>query len=148
MIDYVFKHFDDLSKEALYEVLQLRNEVFIVEQNCPYLDIDDKDQAATHLLALDNNKLVGYARLLFDKEKNAISFGRLITAKSHRGQSIGKCLMEHIMSYFQTHHAKTQVKISAQCYLKAFYAQFGFKEQGNPYDEDGLPHIQMIYNGQ
>lgn len=148
MIKTVWKPFDSLTPLELYQLIQLRIDVFIVEQTCLYQELDNKDQQANHLLLYENENLVGSARLLFDIEKNANSFGRLATARSVRGQGLGKAMMQEIMRYFQKHHPDDAIKISAQCYLKTFYQHFGFIPKGEPYKEDGLPHILMVHDGQ
>lgn len=140
-------HFSELSPLMLYQLLQLRITVFMIEQNCLYQELDDKDQDATHLLIYDNNRLVGYARLLYDKEKEAISFGRLVSAPSVRGKGFGKKLMDEIMSHFKEHYPKQRLVISAQCYLSDFYQRYGFIPKGESYLEDGLPHILMCHDG-
>lgn len=142
-----WKPFDTLTARELYAILSLRVDVFMLEQDCLYQELDGKDDVATHLLLTKDEKLLGYARVLFDKEKNALSFGRLVNQQSLRGQGIGKRLMSEIMRYFKAHHNHTPIVISAQCYLENFYRQYGFLPQGEPYLEDGLPHIQMKHTG-
>ncbi len=143
MINFTFKPFNALSLNELYDLLRLRCDVFVKEQNCAYQDLDNKDQKAIHLLAKSQDKIVGYARILFDEEKQSLSFGRLVSLASSRKQGLGKKLMAEIMRYFDMHHHGVAIKISAQCYLKHFYEQYGFVATGEPYDEDGLPHIEM-----
>lgn len=144
---FSWHRFDELSPKALYALLQLRIDVFMLEQDCLYQELDNKDLHATHLLVYDKEVLMGYARVLFDEEKNALSFGRLVTDKSARGKGVGKAIMDNIMNYFKAHHPDTPITISAQCYLIEFYQRFGFKAKGEEYKEDGLPHICMVHNG-
>lgn len=139
------KTFKEFSLEELYQVLQLRSEVFVVEQNCVYQDIDGKDQKALHILGFKNNDLIAYTRC-FDKGIyfNEASIGRVIVKENERkfnyGHEILKASIEVIESRFNT----TKIKISAQQYLTKFYESHGFKQTGEGYLEDGIPHIAMI----
>ncbi len=142
-----WKRFDALTPDELYALLQLRIDVFMIEQDCLYQELDGKDSESIHLLLSDNQQLLGYARVLFDSEKNALSFGRIVNRKNLRGQGLGKLMMEAIMSYLKEHHNHTPVVISAQCYLKSFYENYGFITEGDSYLEDGLPHIKMKHSG-
>lgn len=151
-INWMLKKFDDLSPHELYAILQLRNEVFAVEQNCVYPDLDNKDQPAYHLmgwskglLSENNDKLIAYSRIIPpDIVYPEPSIGRVATSVSARGGGIGKQLMmlsiEHIYRIF----GKRPVKIGAQLYLKNFYANFGFLLTGDVYLEDGIEHIEMV----
>ena len=145
MISWQCKTFSELTNEELYKILQLRIEVFIVEQNCSYQDCDNKDLKAYHFTAWDNNTLLAYTRLLPKgvSYPDVVSIGRVITAQSARGQNLGKQLMiksiENIYSLF----GKVPIKISAQLYLKRFYESFSFVQKGDAYLEDGIEHIAM-----
>lgn len=147
MLSIQTKTFKELSTEELYAILQLRSEVFVVEQDCVYQDIDYKDQKALHVLGLKKNKLVAYTRLFKPKDyfKEA-SIGRVVVAKKERhhkyGYEIMKASIEAIKNRFNEH----SIRISAQCYLKSFYANLGFNAVGEEYLEDGIPHVNMIYN--
>jgi ElaA protein len=146
MISWQCKFFSELTNLELYKILQLRNEVFIVEQNCVYQDCDDKDLKAYHLAAWDDEKLVAYTRL-FDKEifyPNAASIGRVLTSPSARGKNLGKELMLHSIGKIYELFGKIPIRISAQLYLKRFYESFDFIQQGEVYLEDGIEHIAMI----
>lgn len=134
-----------LSKKELYDVIQLRLEVFSVEQNCPYQDLDGQDLKAMHLLAYDDAKLVGYLRLFetYEKYFGQSSLGRVCTAKSHRKKSLGKQMMRLALEYSDEHFSKN-IQISAQQYLEKFYQNFGFVTLSGPYLEDGIAHIEMI----
>ncbi len=144
---FELKAFNDLDVLLLYKILQLRQQVFIVEQNCPYLDADDKDQEAFHLLLFDDNKsLVGYTRLLNKgiSYPNHSSIGRVLNAESTRGLGIGKKLMKESIIQIKKLYPKLPIKISAQCYLINFYQSIGFETIGSEYLEDDIPHISMI----
>lgn len=144
---FELKSFRELDNLMLYKLLQLRQEIFIVEQNCPYLDADDKDQEAFHLLLFDKNHiLVGYTRLLSKgvSYPNHSSIGRVLNAKSARGKGIGKKLMEESIKQIKILFPNDPIKISAQCYLMKFYKSLGFTPTGEEYLEDDIPHIAMI----
>lgn len=145
MITWQCKFFSELTNEELYKIIQLRIEVFIVEQNCNYQDCDDKDLKAYHLMGWDEGNLVAYTRLL---EKgisypDAASIGRVITARSARGQNLGKQLMLKSIEQAYILFGKVPIKISAQLYLKRFYESFSFVQKGGVYLEDGINHIAM-----
>lgn len=144
MIKTSILSFQELSSETLYEILALRSAVFIVEQQCFYQDLDYKDQNAQHLLVHENNKLIGYGRILPYNDENSMSFGRLVTALSHRRNGLGKQMMGLILNFLKNHHPKQTIKITAQHYLQNFYANYGFVVQGAPFDMDGLPHVLMV----
>ncbi|MEM9918490.1 MAG: GNAT family N-acetyltransferase [Bacteroidota bacterium] len=125
----------------------LRQEVFIIEQNCPYLDVDGKDQAAHHLMIRDEEGLlIAYTRLLPKgiSYESYSSIGRVVTAQSVRGSGIGKFLMQQSIQWIKQLYPEDQIKISAQCYLLRFYQSFGFQPMGEQYLEDDIPHIAMI----
>jgi ElaA protein len=141
----VVKSFNELSPTELYKILRLRNEVFVVEQNCPYQDADNKDLKCHHLMLLKNDELMAYARLVppglsFPQ----MSIGRVVTSPKARGTGAGRILMNTAIE--QCHHffGEGSIQIGAQAYLLKFYGSLGFKEIGEIYDEDGIPHIDMI----
>jgi ElaA protein len=138
------KPFSQLSTQELYDILKLRCEVFIIEQNCVYLDIDSKDQKAIHVLGYYNNELVAYSRLFDagDYFENA-SLGRVIVATKYRDRKWGNNLMIEAISAIKKHYNKTQITISAQLYLQKFYESHGFIVTSESYLEDDIPHIEM-----
>lgn len=139
------KPFNEFSLDELYEVLQLRTEIFVVEQNCPYQECDGKDKASFHLLGFMDKKLVAYARLLpvGVSYENYCSIGRVLVKNGFRNHSYAKDLMKYAIDYCETVF-ECAIKISAQEYLKEFYIQLGFQEISLPYLEDNIPHISMI----
>ncbi len=146
MISWQCKFFSDLSNVEIYKILQLRNEVFILEQNCVYQDCDNKDLKAWHLCGWDEERLIAYTRL-FDKGvsyHDAASIGRVVTAPSIRGQNLGKELMMRSIEKIEELFGETTIKISAQLYLKRFYESFSFVQKGAVYLEDGIEHISMV----
>lgn len=144
MISWRWYTFSQMSTDLLYQVLALRQDVFIVEQDCVYQDIDGLDRQAMHLLGFDSEQLLAYARVYYDKTLKKMRFGRLLTAPAARGKAIGKTMMDEILRYLSSHYPHKSVHISAQRYLEAFYQSFGFEVQGAPYDEDGIEHIAMV----
>jgi ElaA protein len=142
---YSVKSFDELEKIELYQILQLRSEVFVLEQNCRFQDIDNKDLKSYHLMCFADGVLAGYARLLpAGLSYSEISIGRVVTSPSFRGLGLGKELMEKSIEACQDLFKDSTIRIGAQAYLSKFYKSLGFIEKGDPYDEDGIPHIEMI----
>ncbi len=146
MIDIKTKSFEELTTQELYQMLELRSEVFVVEQYCVYQDIDNKDQIALHVLAYKDNVLVGYTRLFkpgdyFDYS----SIGRVVVKQNYRDFKYGYTIMKASIEAVKKHFGESVIKISAQTYLKRFYNNLEFHEVGEEYLEDGIPHIGMSY---
>lgn len=137
--------FDSLSPRDVYAILRLRSEVFVVEQNCVFLDADNKDPHCLHVLVRLGEELVSCSRLvppgLIYEE---MSIGRVVTHPSVRGTGVGKLLMEKSIFFLHANLGRGPVKIGAQYYLKRFYETFGFVQCGEIYDEDGIDHIPML----
>lgn len=145
MLSWILKKFEELSLRELYAILQLRNEVFVVEQNCVYPDLDNKDQAAHHLMGWKNDTLIAYTRIIPPGAAHTEpSIGRVVTSPSARGEGIGRQLMEHSIEHIYTIYGKTPIRIGAQVYLKKFYTSLGFLPAGDVYPEDGIEHIEMV----
>ena len=140
------KHFDQLSINELYEILALRAEVFVVEQNCPYQDLDGKDKKAIHVLGMQNNNIVAYARILENGMvyKNYSAIGRIVTHNSIRGKGYGDQLVRSAIEATKSSFPSTPIKISAQAHLEKFYNGLGFIFTGEAYLEDNIPHIGMV----
>jgi ElaA protein len=135
--------FDELSRDELYAVLALRQQVLVVEQSSPYADLDFVDQRADHLLAWDGADLIGCVRCFGPTVENPFaSFGRLVVARERRGEALGKELVRHALARLAQGTCR-EVQISAQLYLEDFYVQFGFARSSRPYDDTGIPHIDM-----
>ena len=145
MLKIITKTFDQLTKDELYAILQLRSEVFVVEQNCVYQDLDYKDQKALHVLGFKKKHLVAYTRIFkpYDYFENA-SIGRVIVKQNERKYHYGYAIMEASVKAIKDYFSETKIKISAQVYLNKFYTNLGFKEVGDTYLEDGIPHVGMI----
>jgi ElaA protein len=149
-IDWKLLTFDELSGAELYKILRLRQNVFVVEQNCPYLDCDNKDQYSHHLLGKTQNTastdLVAYLRILTpDSPIETPHIGRVVCTENVRQSGIGKELVLQGISYCTTLFPDKAIEISAQQYLLNFYTNLGFQISSRPYDEDGIPHVDMIY---
>lgn len=147
MLSFHYSTFQDLSNDQLYEILKLRQEVFIVEQNCPYLDTDDKDQKSLHVLGIGNKGILhAYTRLVPPdiSYPGYSSIGRVITSEAMRGKKQGVPLMKFSIKTLLEHWPNLDIKISAQVYITKFYNSVGFKEIGEEYLEDNIPHIAMI----
>jgi ElaA protein len=141
----VLKDFHSLTPDELYSILQLRTEVFVVEQNCVFQDLDNKDQGSYHLMFYSDNKLEAYARLLpAGVTYPEISIGRVVTSSRVRGSGVGRKLMNESIHLCYELFGKAPIKIGAQLYAKKFYEQLGFSQCGPIYLEDGIEHILMI----
>ena len=145
MIEIIVKKFNKLSLEELYYLLQLRSEVFVVEQNCVYQDIDGKDYKSLHVIAKRNNKIIAYTRLFNkgDYFKEA-SIGRVVVSEKSRHLKYGHLLMKASINAIEISFRTNKIKLSAQKYLEKFYNNLGFKTIGTSYLEDGIPHISMV----
>ena len=137
------KPWKKLSREQITDIFSLRSEVFIVEQECPYQDVDGKDETADHVMLRVDNELVGYTRVFPENTyfKEA-SFGRAVVKKTHRGEGYGHLLVDKSLEYLKS-KKQSSIKISAQSYLKDFYSSHGFMAKGEEYMEDGIPHTAM-----
>ncbi len=142
---FVVKRFDELSTVELYKILRLRAEVFVVEQDCVYQDIDNKDQKALHVIGYKNDEVVAYTRIfdVGDYFENA-SIGRVVVAETERQFGYGHDLIKESITAIIDHYKTETIKISAQTYLRKFYTSHGFNQVGEEYLEDGIPHIAMI----
>jgi len=149
MIDWQWSAFEQLSTSALYSVLAARQDVFILEQRCLYSDIDGIDRQAHHLLGWqeqgDRRQLVAYLRCVAPGVKyEEPSLGRVLSIATARGTGIGKLLLEEGLRCAERTYPGFCIRISAQLYLQRFYASFGFRAVSEPYDEDGIPHVEML----
>ncbi|HSP40268.1 MAG TPA: GNAT family N-acetyltransferase [Gillisia sp.] len=139
------KNFYELSLKELYMILQLRSEVFVVEQDCVYQDIDGKDEKALHILGMENGELVAYTRCFKPGEYfEQASIGRVIVKENFRKSGYGHQIMKASVKEIEDRFQTSSIKLSAQQYLTRFYEDHGFKQTGEGYLEDGIPHIAMI----
>ena len=147
-MEFKIKSFDELSTLELHDLLQLRSEIFVVEQDCVYQDIDGKDLKALHVLGYQNETMIAYARCFgpgdyFDQA----SIGRILVKDAYRGDGQGDELLINSIQAVYSHYNTKEIKLSAQTYLKQFYQKHGFEVVGQPYLEDGIPHIGMLKRG-
>lgn len=139
------KTFEELTTQELYEILKVRQEVFVVEQTCYYLDADGYDQKAIHLWGDLNGEIVAYCRIFEPAIKYPeTSIGRVLTSKKYRNLKLGKILMKIALQCIETHFKTKKCRISAQDYLLDFYKNFGFTDTGKKYLEDNIPHTEMV----
>lgn len=145
-INWHIHAWDELSTEMLYAILALRAEVFVVEQKCPYQDVDGKDSKSLHVLGYaEDDSLCAYARLVLPGVSyDEWSIGRVVTSPSVRRSGAGEALMRVCMAYFAEHHIAA-VRISAQSYLHDFYSKFRFVRVSEEYLEDDIPHMEMLF---
>jgi len=144
-LQWTCKPFTELTPGELYAIIRLRNEVFVVEQNCVFQDADNKDQYCQHLCGWDGETLVAYARIVPPGVSyEEMSIGRIVNSPAYRGQGAGKLLLDASIGACYTLHGHHPIKIGAQLYLKKFYESFGFVQSSEIYDEDGIDHIEMI----
>ncbi|MDB9712122.1 GNAT family N-acetyltransferase [Flavobacteriaceae bacterium] len=137
--------YEELGVDKLYEILKLRSEVFVVEQNCPYQDLDNKDKKAIHVIGEENNKIIAYTRIFKkgDFFKNS-SIGRVLVKKKYRKKEYGKKIMVKSIEKIKQNPKEEKIELSAQKYLTKFYKDLGFEKKGKEYLEDNIPHIKMI----
>ncbi|WP_442264856.1 GNAT family N-acetyltransferase [Tenacibaculum sp. ZS6-P6] len=144
-MEFLVKSFNELSLRELYNILQFRSEVFIVEQDCVYQDIDGKDDKALHVLGMKNGNLVAYTRLFKPNDYyEHASIGRVIVKQEERKYGYGHDLMKFSINTVINKFSTETIKIGAQTYLQKFYESHGFQQVGEGYIEDGIPHIHMI----
>ncbi len=144
-IVWKIKSFQELSLGELYDMMNLRQEVFVVEQNCPYVDADYKDQKSFHVNGFFKDVLVAHARIVLPNiSYKEPSIGRIVSSPKYRGKGIGKELMKVCIDFIEKYFNSSDCRISAQVYLIKFYNQFGFEVCSDEYLEDNLPHVEML----
>ena len=143
----ITKIFSELTTEELYQILRLRSEVFVVEQDCIYQDLDNKDQKAIHLFFKENDEILAYTRIFkagYYYENPSI--GRVVVSKKNRGKDVGKKIMIDSIEYIKQNIKGKKIELSAQKYLDKFYKDLGFYKTGEDYLEDGIPHQRMLFD--
>ena len=144
-MNWVIKKFEGLSTIELYKILQLRAEVFVVEQDCPYQDMDDKDSESYHVCGYMDERLVAYSRIVkANISYDEISIGRVVVSPKNRGEKLGVAVMNACFDFIDSELHQQPIRISAQSHLEKFYADLGFVPTGKKYLEDGIPHIEML----
>lgn len=146
-MQWEIKAFDQLSLQELYTILTMRTNVFVVEQACPYPEVDGKDPNCLHLLGTINGELVAYLRILpAGLRYDEVSIGRVVVKPSHRGKGLGRLMMEQAIHCITNEWKESQIKIGAQAYLEKFYQSLGFEPVSEVYLEDDIPHLDMLYS--
>ena len=142
------KKFQELTVDETYNILKLRSEVFVVEQNCVYQDLDGKDDRAMHLFYKEENEMIAYTRIFQkgDYYQENPSIGRVVVSKKERGKEIGKSIMKESILYIKNNYNNKSIELSAQKYLDKFYKDLDFYSEGDDYLEDGIPHQRMFYD--
>lgn len=140
-MDFQHHTFNELTLTQLYDILQLRQDVFVLEQECLYRDIDGLDATSEHVFLYDDSQLVAYSRIY--AKQDMMHIGRVIIAKSHRGQSLARQMIQYCIDYLFHDIQAKKIHISAQLRLQQFYESLGFVASSEPFDEDGIMHIQM-----
>lgn len=144
-MNWKLKKFDELTTSQLYTILKARVDVFVVEQQCPYPELDRFDEQALHLYLEEHDQIKAYARLLPKNSRYPeASIGRVLVVEQFRGKGYANMLMEKAVTFITTEWKEQKIKLQAQTYLQHFYESFGFKLITKPYVEDGIPHIDMI----
>ncbi len=147
MLEITVKRFNEIDTDELYQLLQLRSRVFVVEQACIYQDLDGKDQKAIHIIGKKDNRIVAYTRAFTAGDYfEQASIGRVVVSDQERSHGYGKVIMEASIKAVEEVFKENTIKLSAQTYLKKFYDSLGFKAYGEGYLEDGIPHIVMLRN--
>lgn len=142
-INWLILDFKEINNFNLYQLLRLRSKVFVVEQNCVYQDLDDKDQKAKHIIGVFDNQVIACSRVLF--EEGYYLIGRIIVEKKYRRKKIGQIIVNKSIQYILSINKNNKIKISAQARLNDFYIKLGFIKKGGKYMEDGILHQVMYY---
>jgi len=143
-INWKILEFNEISINESYDLFQLRSKIFVLEQNCIYLDLDGKDKEAIHILGYFKKKIIACARLIINNKKY-FYIGRIAVDKNYRKKHIGEKLVKECLNQLKKKEEKKRIKISAQSHLEIFYNKLGFSKKGEEYLEDGITHIAMYY---
>lgn len=145
-IIWTIMHFDDLSLHQLFDLLELRTRIFVLEQNCPYQEVDEKDKVAYHAFAYNKlGKMIAIARILPPGiSYDDVSFGRVGIDLGSRGKGLAHLLTKNLIAFISSRYPSESIRISAQCYLTEFYEKHNFIKVSDEYDEDGIPHLEML----
>lgn len=145
-MQWYIKDFNGLTKTELYDIIKLRVDIFVVEQNCPYPELDNKDQLAYHCFCKDaTGSVIAYCRIFKPGDYfTEAAIGRVVVSRAYRNQKLGYKLMEKALAFIKNNWQNVSVKLGGQTYLEKFYGNLGFVKVGKPYIEDGIPHVYMI----
>lgn len=145
LMRWIFKTFEELTTNELYDILQLRAEVFVVEQDCPYQDLDNKDMDSYHVMAYEANYLAAYTRIVNPGiSYPEIAIGRVVVSPKNRGERLGVLVMNKSIEFIANELTPQPIRLSAQSHLQKFYSDLGFVFTGKEYLEDGIPHVEML----
>ncbi|MTI71945.1 MAG: GNAT family N-acetyltransferase [Firmicutes bacterium] len=145
-MEIIVKKYNDLTLDELYDILKIRTDIFVVEQNCPYPECDGKDKFSYHVIGKKNNEIIAYLRILPKGiSYKEVSIGRVLVKKDHRGLELGKQIMKKAIKFIKEELKENFIRISAQKYLLNFYKSLGFTKESEVYLEDGIEHIEMLY---
>ncbi|MBD3636774.1 MAG: GNAT family N-acetyltransferase [Crocinitomicaceae bacterium] len=145
-MEVTIKHYTELSKDEFHDIIALRIAVFVVEQDCPYQDLDGLDKDAYHLMVIENDEIIGTLRILKPGVYyNESAVGRVVSHPNHRNKKLGHLMMEHAMNFIQNELNLNSVRLSAQTHLIKYYEKYGFESTGKEYLEDGIPHTEMYF---
>ncbi len=136
-------HYSNLTRDQLYNLMYLRTQVFVVEQNCPYQEIDDLDLLSLHVLGTINDEIISAGRLIPMPKNKKVVIGRICVKKSQRRKGYASIMIRQILNHVEIQFNNFEIELSAQTYLQKFYQSFGFVSHGSPYLEDGIEHISM-----
>ena len=146
MMEWKLKKFDDLTSDELYGILKLRSEVFVVEQDCVYQDLDDKDQISYHLFLENDGETVAVSRIIPENVSyEEMSIGRVVVKENFRGQGLSKIMMKKAIDFIVDDLGKSEIRLSGQAYLVDFYENLGFKKVSDVYMEDNIEHFEFLY---
>lgn len=145
-MEWKLKSFNELTVDELYGILKLRSEVFVVEQNCVYQDLDEKDKFSHHLFLKDNQEIIAVLRIIPEGiSYEEMSIGRVVVKKTHRGRGISKTMMNKAIKFITEDLKKDKIRLSGQAYLSDFYMELGFEKVSDMYLEDGIDHFEFLY---
>ena len=140
------KHYADLTKDDFHDIIALRIAVFVVEQNCPYQELDGKDKDAYHLMVKENGQTIGTTRILKPGVSyDEVAIGRVVSDQNHRDKKLGHLMMKEAMRFVRDEMKEHKIRLSAQTHLVGYYEKHGFKSTGKEYLEDGIPHTEMLF---
>lgn len=146
MTKVAIKHYKDLTKDELHDIIALRIAVFVVEQDCPYQELDGKDKDAFHMIITEKGETIGTLRILKPGVSyNEAAIGRVVSHPNHRGKKLGHLMMKEAMQFVKNEMKEKALRLSAQTHLMGYYEKYGFKSTGKEYLEDGIPHTEMLF---
>ncbi|MBU0757548.1 MAG: GNAT family N-acetyltransferase [Nanoarchaeota archaeon] len=144
-MNFTIKSFNELTLTELYQILKLRFDVFVIEQNSIYNEFDDIDYKAVHMFAQNKGKVIAYIRI-YEKSKNTAVLGRIVIDEKHRGTGLGKIMIQKGIAFVKNEMKLKKINICAQEHLKGFYSDYGFRQVSDAYDDGGIQHIDMVLN--